>query len=121
MIATRTGEVDEVFNRLGEEVQMINSHGEAVQLWEQQRRTWTDQMEGQKRDLSVGGLHEGMIRASDHQFIQPLYVSVMERVGGPGVPHDNEGSGFGFRTVRYFEPRQTEQPTTCQMQRPEGL
>ena len=50
--------------------------------------------------------------------IQPLYVSIMERAGTAGVPHDNEGSGFGFRTVRYVEPALTELPTTCKMQRP---
>ena len=79
-------------------------------------------LKGMKLDrATLGGLHEGTMRAADHQFIQPLYVSVMERAGGAGVPHDNEGSGFGFKTVRYFEPRQTEQPTTCRMQRPEGV
>jgi branched-chain amino acid transport system substrate-binding protein len=66
----------------------------------------------------LGGFHEGTMRASDHQFIQPLYVSLMERVGSPGVPHDNEGSGFGFKTVRYIEPRLTALPTTCKMERP---
>jgi branched-chain amino acid transport system substrate-binding protein len=58
------------------------------------------------------------MRAADHQFIQPLNVSLMGRAGAPGVFHDNEGSGYGFRTVRYFAPRQTEQITTCRMQRP---
>jgi branched-chain amino acid transport system substrate-binding protein len=78
-------------------------------------------LEGMRVDRTVlGGLHEGVMRAADHQFLQPLYVSVMARAGTSGAPHDNEGSGFGFRTVRRFEPRQTEQPTTCQMQRPEG-
>ncbi len=71
-------------------------------------------------NATLGGLHEGTMRAADHQFIQPLVVSVMERAGTASVPHDNEGTGFGFRTVRRFEPRQTEQPTTCRMQRPEG-
>jgi branched-chain amino acid transport system substrate-binding protein len=79
-------------------------------------------LEGMSVDrATLGGLHEGTMRAADHQFIQPLYVSAMERAGSAGVPHDNEGSGFGFRTMRRFEPRQTEQATTCQMQRPEGL
>jgi branched-chain amino acid transport system substrate-binding protein len=67
---------------------------------------------------ALGGFHEGSMRAADHQFIQPLYVSVMQRAGGSGVAHDNEGSGFGFKTLRYVEPRRTELPTTCQMQRP---
>lgn len=79
-------------------------------------------LEGMALDRgALGGFHEGRMRAADHQFIQPLYVSVMARAGSAGAPHDNEGSGFGFRTVRYVEPRQTEQPTSCQMQRPEGL
>ncbi|MDP9044372.1 MAG: branched-chain amino acid ABC transporter substrate-binding protein [Pseudomonadota bacterium] len=69
-------------------------------------------------DTLLGGLHDGYVRAADHQFIQPLYVSVMERAGSPGVAHDNEGSGYGFRTVRYVEPRQTALPTRCRMVRP---
>ena len=76
-------------------------------------------LEGMKLDrAALGGFHEGTMRAADHQFIQPLYVSVMERVGSPGVAHDNEGSGFGFRTLRHIEPRQTEQPSNCKMERP---
>ena len=67
---------------------------------------------------TLGGFHQGTMRAADHQFIQPLYVSLMEPAGSPGATHDNEGSGFGFRTVRYLEPRQTEEATTCKMQRP---
>ncbi|HEY8708279.1 MAG TPA: hypothetical protein VIM34_09800 [Burkholderiaceae bacterium] len=45
-------------------------------------------------------------------------MSAMERAGTPGVPHDNAGSGFGFRTVRSIEPRLTDQPTGCRMERP---
>jgi branched-chain amino acid transport system substrate-binding protein len=67
---------------------------------------------------TLDGFHEGWMRAADHQFIQPLYVSVMERAGTPGVRHDNEGSGFGFKTVRMIDARATEQPTSCRMQRP---
>jgi len=67
---------------------------------------------------ALGGFHAGTMRAADHQFIQPLYVSGMQRVGTPGVRFDNEGSGYGFRTVRHVEPAQTAQPTTCKMERP---
>lgn len=66
----------------------------------------------------LGGLHEGWIRAGDHQFIQPLYVSVMARAGEPGVRFDNEGSGWGFRTVRYLVPAQTEPALRCAMPQP---
>jgi len=67
---------------------------------------------------ALGGVHEGTMRAADHQFIQPLYVSQMRRQGEAGVAHDNEGSGYGFRTVRYLAPAQTEPPLRCTMRRP---
>ncbi|MES2956749.1 MAG: branched-chain amino acid ABC transporter substrate-binding protein [Pseudomonadota bacterium] len=66
---------------------------------------------------TLGGLHSGALRAGDHQFQQPLVVSVMDRVGAPGVRHDVEGSGFGFRTVRRFEAREVEMPHSCKMAR----
>lgn len=76
-------------------------------------------MEGLRYDgRTLGGLHTGTMRAADHQFLQPLLVSVMDRVGAPGVRFDNEGSGYGFRTLRAFDARQTEQPHTCTMERP---
>ena len=76
-------------------------------------------LEGMSVDRDIlGGFHRGTMRAADHQFIQPLYVSVMEPVGSAGTPHDNEGSGYGFRTVRRFDPEQTALPTTCHMIRP---
>jgi len=60
----------------------------------------------------------GAMRASDHQFQQPLVVGLMERKGTPGVKFDVEGSGYGFRVIKTLTPAQAEQPTTCQMQRP---
>ena len=74
--------------------------------------------EGMKLDRSsLGGFHHGVMRASDHQFIQPLYVSVIARGGSAGVTHDNEGSGFGFRTLRYFE---SSHPPPAQCSAPMG-
>lgn len=79
-------------------------------------------MEGMKFDgKTLGGVHQGTMRAADHQFIQPLYVSMMKRVGSPGVRFDNEGSGYGFRTVRFVEAQKAEQPHSCKMERPVGL
>ncbi|MDP1691046.1 MAG: branched-chain amino acid ABC transporter substrate-binding protein [Burkholderiaceae bacterium] len=66
---------------------------------------------------TLGGLHSGVMRAGDHQFQQPLVVSVMDRAGAPGVRHDIEGSGFGFRTVRSFEASEVEMPHNCKMPR----
>lgn len=77
-------------------------------------------MEGLKLDAkALGGVHEGWMRAEDHQFQQPLVVSVMDKAGVAGVKHDVEGSGYGFRTVRRFDAKQVEAPQTCKMTRPE--
>jgi branched-chain amino acid transport system substrate-binding protein len=58
------------------------------------------------------------MRPDDHQAIQPLYVMQMDKAGTPGVRYDNEGSGYGFRTVLELPPPQTVLPTTCHMNRP---
>ena len=58
------------------------------------------------------------MRATDHQFQQPLVVGLMEKVGAPGVKFDVEGSGFGFRVIKSLTAEQAQAPTTCKMQRP---
>lgn len=62
--------------------------------------------------------YQGTMRAADHQLIQPLYVSVMQKRSDGGIRFDNEGSGYGFKTERYLAPEATALPTTCRMQRP---
>ena len=62
--------------------------------------------------------YQGTMRADDHQLIQPLYVSVMQKLAAGGIRFDNEGSGYGFKTERYLPPEATVLPTTCKMQRP---
>jgi branched-chain amino acid transport system substrate-binding protein len=61
--------------------------------------------------------HEATMRAADHQLLQPLYVSVMQKVADGTVKFDNEGSGYGFKTERYLPAAATALPTTCQMKR----
>ncbi len=68
-------------------------------------------------DVTLFG-RRGFMRASDHQFQQPLVVGEMERLGSPDVPFDVEGSGYGFRIVRSIAAERAEQPTTCRMVRP---
>jgi branched-chain amino acid transport system substrate-binding protein len=72
-------------------------------------------LEGMKLDK---GFQATEIRAADHQLIQPLYVMEMDKAGAPGVRFDNEGSGFGFRTLLKIPAARTAMPTTCQMKRP---
>jgi branched-chain amino acid transport system substrate-binding protein len=75
-------------------------------------------LEGASYDGStLGGLHTASMRAADHQLQQPLVVSVMDRTGAPGVAHDVEGSGFGFRVLRRFESAAA--PHTCRLLRPD--
>ena len=77
-------------------------------------------LEGLRNDgATLGGVHAATMRAEDHQLQQPLVVSVMERAGTPGVRHDVEGSGYGFRTLRRFTAEQAALPSRCRMTRPE--
>lgn len=71
----------------------------------------------ERADVELFG-RRGFMRASDHQFQQPLVVGEMQRRGSPGVPFDVEGSGYGFRILREIPAEQAQQPTTCRMQRP---
>jgi branched-chain amino acid transport system substrate-binding protein len=72
-------------------------------------------LEGMRFD---NGFHPMQMRADDHQVVQPLYVMQMDRAGTPGVRHDNEGSGYGFRTVLELPPQRTVPAMTCRMKRP---
>lgn len=67
-------------------------------------------------------LGEVEMRATDHQLIQPLYVSTLQPLatrGGPAsVRYDVEGSGLGFATDARVEGYVTAQPTSCRMTRP---
>ena len=73
----------------------------------------------ERANLTIGS-QTGVMRATDHQFQQPLVVGLMEKVGSPGVKFDVEGSGYGFRVVKTVSAANAEQPTTCHMQRPIG-
>lgn len=71
----------------------------------------------ERADVTLAG-RRGRMRATDHQFQQPLVVGVMERKGTPGVRFDVEGSGYGFRVVREIGAERAAQGTTCRMVRP---
>ena len=60
----------------------------------------------------------GAMRASDHQFQQPLLVAQMGKVGDAGVKFDVEGSGFGFRVIKTIASDKAAMPTSCKMVRP---
>ena len=58
------------------------------------------------------------MRASDGALQQALYIAQWTRAGVPGVKYAQEGTGHGFKTVRYLEPKLASMPTTCVMTRP---
>ncbi|TDV32740.1 amino acid/amide ABC transporter substrate-binding protein (HAAT family) [Paraburkholderia caballeronis] len=72
-------------------------------------------LEGMRFD---NGFHPMQMRADDHQVIQPLYVMQMDKAGTPRVRFDNEGSGYGFRTVLALPAERTAPATVCRMKRP---
>jgi branched-chain amino acid transport system substrate-binding protein len=78
---------------------------------------WAVARQLERADVTLAG-QRGVMRATDHQFQQPLMVGVMERQGSPGVPFDVEGSGYGFRVVRILKAEDAQLPTTCRMARP---
>ena len=68
-------------------------------------------------EVSMAG-QRGKMRAQDHQFQQPMVVAMMAKQGGPDVPFDVEGSGYGFKVVRQFKAQELELPSACKMNRP---
>jgi branched-chain amino acid transport system substrate-binding protein len=72
-------------------------------------------LEGMKFQHAAG---EVIMRADNHQLIQPLFVSTYSKVDGKDVKFDVERTGNGFKTDRRVEGKDTVQPTTCKMNRP---
>jgi branched-chain amino acid transport system substrate-binding protein len=50
--------------------------------------------------------------------MMPLYQVVFTRAGQPGVKHDAEDTGFGWKTEGRLETRDLITPATCTVQRP---
>jgi branched-chain amino acid transport system substrate-binding protein len=65
-----------------------------------------------------GDTGEVMMRADNHQLVQPLFVSTFNKVDGKDIKFDVERTGNGFKTDARVEGKDTVMPTTCKMQRP---
>ena len=86
-------------------------------------------LEGMKYQADTG---EVEMRATDHQLIQPLYISTVAKAyhnpkdpetakfegKDKEVKYAQDGTGFGFKTDTRIESYVTVQPTSCQMKRP---
>jgi branched-chain amino acid transport system substrate-binding protein len=72
-------------------------------------------LEGMRWQSDTG---EVFMRPDNHQLIQPLFISTFVKADGKNPKFDVERTGFGFRTDRRIEAKDTELPTSCKMDRP---
>jgi branched-chain amino acid transport system substrate-binding protein len=71
-------------------------------------------MEGVKMNAPHGEIE---MRATDHQLLQPLWISSWTKVGGANK-HDVEKTGYTWKTEAAYPTYVASQPTSCQMKRP---
>ena len=57
---------------------------------------------------------ETFMRPSDHSFFQDMYISSF----GSGTKHDEEKTGWGWKTINVIKGQDTVIPTTCKMNVP---
>ena len=72
-------------------------------------------LEGMKFTVYNGG--EGFMRADDHQFFQPMYISNLGPLG-KDQPFDEENTGWGWKMTGKINTQDTILPTSCKMNRP---
>jgi branched-chain amino acid transport system substrate-binding protein len=60
---------------------------------------------------------DAFMRKDDHQFFQDMYISSLG-VMDPGAKFDEEGTGWGWKSVGVVKAADTVLPTTCKMERP---
>lgn len=73
-------------------------------------------LEGMKHNSFAAGA-EGFLRAEDHQFFQPLYISTLGPLDA-GQKFDEEHTGWGWKMAAEIPTESTLLPTTCEMKRP---
>ncbi|HET9024221.1 MAG TPA: branched-chain amino acid ABC transporter substrate-binding protein [Burkholderiaceae bacterium] len=71
-------------------------------------------MEGAKMQSLHGDIE---MRATDHQLLQPLWISSWTKVGGPNK-NDIEKTGYTWKTEVAYPTYVASQPTSCNMKRP---
>jgi branched-chain amino acid transport system substrate-binding protein len=74
-----------------------------------------DKLEGMTVTAFDSG--DATMREDDHQFFQDMYISSFG-VLDPGAKFDEEGTGWGWKTVGTIKAKDTVLPTTCKMERP---
>ena len=72
-------------------------------------------LEGMKFAVYDGG--EGVMRADDHQFLQPMYIANLGPID-KDQPFDEENTGWGWKTAGKIDMQDAVVPTSCKMNRP---
>jgi branched-chain amino acid transport system substrate-binding protein len=67
----------------------------------------------------AGPSGDSWMRAEDHQMIGPVYVLRLTKVGQPGVRHDVDNSGYGWKTEAFIEAKDNIPPMKCSLERPQ--
>jgi branched-chain amino acid transport system substrate-binding protein len=99
-------------------------HKSAVEMWAKAVDTAkTDEapavakaLENMRYDAGTGPM---WMRAEDHQLMHALYAFRFTKAGVPGVKHDVENLGIGWRTEGRVEAEDIVRPHTCKMERPQ--
>ena len=73
------------------------------------------QLEGMKIESFMGS--EAFMRKDDHQIFQDMYIANFGPLAA-GQKFDEEGTGWGWKTVGTVKAKDTVLPTTCNMDRP---
>jgi branched-chain amino acid transport system substrate-binding protein len=66
----------------------------------------------------AGPSGDSWMRAEDHQMIAPIYILGFVRAGQPGVRHDEENSGYGWKSDTLVAAKDTVAALKCRMERP---
>jgi branched-chain amino acid transport system substrate-binding protein len=66
----------------------------------------------------LGPSGDSWMRTEDHQLMSPTYITSFVKVGQPGVRHDAEGTGFGWKTEVLSKASESVPPIRCKMERP---
>jgi branched-chain amino acid transport system substrate-binding protein len=74
-----------------------------------------EQLEGMTVTAFDGG--DATMRKDDHQFFQDMYIASFGPLD-PGAKFDEEGTGWGWKTLGIVKANDTILPTTCKMERP---
>jgi branched-chain amino acid transport system substrate-binding protein len=74
-----------------------------------------EKLEGMKFTSFMDG--ESFMRKEDHQFFQDMYIASFGPLD-PGAKFDEEGTGWGWKTIGVVKAKDTILPTSCTMDRP---